>query len=226
MKSTIHISNIPIGQPNVILITPPKERQVDASALPTLIDDFIKTKRRQIAASSADGYMQDLAPFLAWWQHRQNPLLDDDSFGEMVQWIEAHYRNGFGQPPSAQMLWRTTKRVRQLLTWAHDKGYIPVSLTDMCPLYPDPGRDKYFPDADDLAAMIAACNGDTRLRDVALILFATATGARRFEIAAVEVTVVGSLHARATSFGAILITGRCSSIQRTILRTKSLMSCP
>lgn len=164
----------------MIAITPPKERQVDASALPTLIDDFIKTKRRQIAASSADGYMQDLAPFLAWWQHRQNPLLDDDSFGEMVQWIEAHYRNGFGQPPSAQMLWRTTKRVRQLLTWAHDKGYIPVSLTDMCPLYPDPGRDKYFPDADDLAAMIAACNGDTRLRDVALILFATATGARRF----------------------------------------------
>jgi integrase len=60
----------------------------------------------------------------------------------------------------------------------------------MCPLYPDPGRDKYFPDADDIATLLATCAGENRIRDTALILFATATGARRFEIASVEVADV------------------------------------
>lgn len=171
----------------MIAISQPARTLVDAAALPTLIDDFLAAKRQQIASSSAEGYRSDLQPFLAWWTARQNTILDDGAFADMVRWIETEYRNGFGQPASPQMIWRTTKRVRQLLTWAHRKGYIPIDITDMCALYDDPGRDKYFPDADDLQAMIAACNGDTRLRDVALILFAVATGARRFEIAAAEV---------------------------------------
>lgn len=168
-------------------IAPPSVRLVDAALLPSLVDDFLNAKRKQIADSSVDGYRSDLHPFLAWWKSRGTTVLDDDSFVDMTRWIEKHYLNGFGQPASPQMIWRTTKRVRQLLSWAHRKGYISVDITDMCPLYDDPGRDKYFPDAEDLQAMIDACNGDTRLRDVALILFAVATGARRFEIAAAEI---------------------------------------
>lgn len=201
------IQPTPTESSTMLTIAPPQQRQIDAAALPILIDDFLAAKRRQIAASSVDGYRQDLAPFLAWWQARSNSTLDDDSFIEMTAWIERHYLNGFGLPPSPQMIWRTTKRVRQLLAWAHDKGYIPISLVDMCPLYPDPGRDKYFPDADDIAAMLASCTGDTRIRDAALILFATATGARRFEIAATEVehiefdTPLTNLDAGATHTG-------------------------
>lgn len=184
---TVSILNQPEKESVMLTIAPPVEKQVDAAALPTLIEDFLKAKQRQIAASSVEGYRLDLAPFLAWWDARGDPILTDDSFIEMTKWIEGNYRNGFGQPASPQMIWRTTKRVRQLLTWAHSKNYVAVSLVDMCPLYPDPGRDKYFPDADDITAMLASCTGDTRIRDVALILFATATGARRFEIAATEV---------------------------------------
>lgn len=172
----------------MIAIAPPVQRQVDAAALPQLVDDFLVAKAKQISERSAVGYRLDLAPFLAWWNQRQNHILTDDSFTEMTGWIAAHYRNGFGQPATATTIWRTTKRVRQLLTWAHTKGYIPVSLTDMCPLYPADEKEKYWPDTDDLTAMLAACSGDSRLRDSALILFAAATGARRFEIAAVDVS--------------------------------------
>lgn len=188
-------------------ITPPEKRIVDAAALSTLIDDFLAAKRRQIAGTSADGYRLDLAPFLAWWQVRNNPIIDDNSFLELTAWISANYINGHGRPATAQMIWRTTKRVRQLLTWAHANNYIPVNLTEMCPLYPDPGKEKYFPDTDDIVAMLAACAGDTRLRDTALILFATATGARRFEIAAAEVdhlefdTPLGNLDTGSTHTG-------------------------
>lgn len=174
----------------MITIAPPPTREVDATALPVLVEDFLTAKSRTIAGTSLEGYRSDLVPFLAWWNARGDTMLTDDSFGEMTKWIETHYRNGFDQPASTQVIWRCTKRVRQLLTWAHDKGYIPISLTDMCPLYPDPGRDKYFPDADDITALLAACAGENRIRDTALILFAVATGARRFEIAAVEGTDV------------------------------------
>lgn len=189
MASLIHIHDQPEDSTAMMLaISQPATRQVDAAALPTLIDDFLAAKAKQINERSAAGYRLDLAPFIAWWQQRQNTILTDDSFVEMTDWIKAHYRNGFGQPASATTIWRTTKRVRQLLTWAHAKGYISVSLTDMCPLYPVDGKDKYWPDTEDLTAMLDACSGDSRLRDSALILFAAATGARRFEIAAVDVS--------------------------------------
>lgn len=186
MRVTISPNSQPESEP-MLSIAIPTARSVDAAALPVLVAHFLESKSRSLSPRSLVGYQQDLAPMLAWWQQRGDTTLTDASFHEMTAWIETHYRNGFGQPATTQTIWRTTKRVRQLLTWAHDKNYIPVSLTDMCPLYPDPGRDKYFPDAEDIAAMLAACAGESRIRDSALILFAVATGARRFEIAAAEV---------------------------------------
>lgn len=188
----IYISAKPTTETGSIMvaIARPETLTVNAEALPLLVSDFMEAKSRQISETSIINYRQDLAPFLAWFEQRDSVLLDESAFQDMTEWIRLHYRNGFGQPATSQTIWRTTKRVRQLLAWAHAKGYIPISITDLCPLYPDPGREKYFPDLDDLAAMIDACAGEWRLRDAALIMFAVATGARRFEIAAVDVTDV------------------------------------
>lgn len=53
----------------MIAIAQPSVREVDAAALPILVEDFLTAKGRIIAATSLDGYRSDLVPFLHGGAH-------------------------------------------------------------------------------------------------------------------------------------------------------------
>lgn len=179
-------------QPNMSLsFAHPTEvrRTVDATHFPQLVESFLTDKQRHCTARTYVGYVNDLNPFLEWWSDSAptyEHTFDEEVFADFIDWLDSGYRNRFGHQSTGYTKWRTTKRLRQLLIYAHQKGYVPVSIFDMCPLYEDPGRLKYFPTVEELYRIIHAAEGETRLRDAAIVAFAISTGARRFEIANAE----------------------------------------
>ena len=171
-----------------IAILSPHEihRPVRAERLNDLIMAFLAEKERICTERTMVNYVNDLRPFLDWWQDHAadyNHTLTVQTFQDFITWLDAVYRNPFDKQSTSYTKWRVTKRIRHALRWAFEQGIVNAQIYDLCPQFPDTGRLKYYPDLDDLAAMLDGCTGEMRLRDAALIAFATSTGARRFEIA-------------------------------------------
>ena len=186
---SIYIHTQPKAETAVIIIAPPTQaqRQLDATHMLELIAAFLEAKRSEIAPKSLVNYTIDLEPFITWYSVQDSPVLTQASFNAFVAWMRADWRNSFGKKPTPQVMWRCCKRVRQVLDWGHATGYIPVSVSDMVPMLPEVSRMKYFPDATEIHDLIMVADGDTRLRDAAIVAMLAATGARRFELA--EATV-------------------------------------
>jgi integrase len=168
-----------LAQKGLSFATPSQARlSVEASNLIDLIDAFLAEKA-SCAPRTYTNYRNELKPFTEWWQGQQGryaATLTPGVFDDFLTFM--------GQGHSDYMRFRTTKRIRQFLTWAHNKGAVGARVTELCPRQDEPeAADKYYPSVDDLGRLFAACQGDTRLRDAALIAFAISTGARRFEIA-------------------------------------------
>ncbi len=181
----VQIYTYPKGIPAVITIAPPADvqRQLDATHMPALIAAFLDAKRQEIAAKSLVNYTIDLEPFVTWYNLQPSPVLSAQAFNQFVSWMRNDWRNSFGKRPTPQVMWRCCKRVRQVLEWGHATGFIPVSVADMVPVLPEATRLKYFPDATEIQELIHVAEGDTRLRDAAIVAMLAATGARRFELA-------------------------------------------
>ncbi len=176
-----------ISMSHVITISPPSaERVVDATHLPVIIDAFFDDKGRTVSERTIEDYRNDMRPFLQWWRECETihgGRLSAEALENFLRWCKSDYRNSFGQPPSSYTLRRVTKRLRQILMWAHNQGYVPVAIHEMVTLYHDPGREKYYPSISELARLLHAPRGIYRVRDAALMAFAISTGARRMEIA-------------------------------------------
>ena len=161
-------------------------RTIDATHLCSLIDAFLADKKRRCSHRTYENYLNDLQPFLKWWNecgHTFHHELSETVFNGFIRHLETDYRNAFGRQATTYTKWRVTKRVRQILIYAHHRGFVPVSIFELCPLYKDCERLKFYPTAQELYHVILAAEGETRLRDAALIAFAISTGARRFELA-------------------------------------------
>jgi integrase len=182
---SIPIHPNPKGTPTVITIAAPSavRQQLDATHLADLVSAFIEAKRPTVSPKSLTNYQIDLAPFQTWWHAQDTTVLDSAGFAAFVAWLRTDWRNSFGKPATPQVLWRITKRVRQVLDWGHATGYIPVSVSSMVPTLPESSRLKYFPDATEIQDLVLAASGDVRIRDASLVTMLAATGARRFELA-------------------------------------------
>ena len=173
---------------STLVIAPPEgvRRTVDAVHLHALIDAFLADKKHRCSARTHENYLNDLQPFLKWWNehcHIYQHELSETVFDGFIHYLETEYRNAFGRQATTYTKWRVTKRVRQILIYAHHRGFVPVSIFELCPLYKDSDRLKFYPTSQELYHVILAAEGETRLRDAALIAFAISTGARRFELA-------------------------------------------
>jgi integrase len=188
----IDIVAYPKGHPTMIHIAAPADnvRAINATHLTALVQSFLETKRQTLSAKSYTNYVIDLAPFLQWWEMQSEPVLTQAGFSAFVAWLRYEWRNSFGKPATAQVMWRVCKRLRQVLDWGHVNGYIPVSVSGMVPILPEMTKLKYFPEPDEIYELVMAADGDTRLRDASIITLLVATGARRFELAEVEVSDV------------------------------------
>lgn len=175
-----------IMQSIVILSPVEAQRSVEAAQLLSLVSAFLETKGRSCSQRTIENYTHDLQPFVEWWQANAPAyayILTENLFRNFISWLDRDYRNPFDRQSTSHTKWRTTKRVRQVLRWGFERGIINANICEMCPQYPDDGRLKYFPDLEDIAAMLHAAQGEIRLRDAAIVAFAASTGARRFEIA-------------------------------------------
>lgn len=185
MSNYIPIYHDPKGNSTVIAISPPSQvtRQIDATHLTALIDAFLDAKRHEVSAKSLTNYQIDLAPFATWWQAQNTTTLDSARFAAFLAYLRTDWRNSFGKKATPQVMWRITKRIRQVLDWGHAAGYIPVNVSSLVPVLPETTRLKYFPDATEIQDLVLVANGDTRLRDASIVTMLAATGARRFELA-------------------------------------------
>ena len=159
------------------------QRQLDATHLPALIDAFLETKRHEVSPKSLTNYTTDLDPFLTWQRLQESAILTPTAFASFAAWLRKDWRNSYGKPATPQVVWRCTKRLRQVLDWGHAAGYIPVAVSGMVPSVPETSRLKYFPDADEIQQLVLAAGGESRLRDASIVTMLAATGARRFELA-------------------------------------------
>lgn len=177
------------GKPVLIQIAAPSEAilAVDATNIVALINSFLENKRQTITEKSYSNYVIDLAPFLAWWETQEDPVLNRQRLNTFVDWLRNEWRNLYGKPATAPVAGRVCQRLRQVLEWGHANGFIPVRLAHMVPTIPEFETLKYFPTPDEIYGIIMATTGDTRLRDASIIAMLAATGARRFELAAVEI---------------------------------------
>ena len=159
------------------------QRQLDATHLIDLISVFLETKRHEVSAKSLTNYATDLEPFIVWYRQQPDHILTPAAFAAFATWLRREWRNSFGKPATPQVVWRATKRLRQVLDWGHAAGYIPVVVSGMVPSAPEVNRLKYFPDPDEIQQLVLAAGGESRLRDASIITMLAATGARRFELA-------------------------------------------
>lgn len=161
------------------------DRTVAAREMETLIDAFIADKTNDNHKKTMEGYVREVAPFRRWWRefsHIHDFVLSAETFKAFIHWCENDYRNAYGEPASTYTLHKITVRVRHILTWAHEKGYVSASITELCPLYHHRDTVKYYPGQEELAALVNAPAGKERVRDMAFLAFSLSTGARRNEI--------------------------------------------
>lgn len=161
-------------------------REVRAHNLLAVAQAFLADKARQCTPRTHENYVNDLRPFLDWWEGQAKEfdhLLGAETFTAFVEFLGGEYRSTFGNVATTHTQWRVTRRVRQLLRWAHAQGFVPVEIADLCPLVEDSGSVKFYPSIEELHALMQAADGEMRLRDAALLAFSISTGARRYEVA-------------------------------------------
>jgi len=160
-------------------------RVVDAQEMDALMDAFMADRVKETHKATAAGYRREIEPFRRWWRESSaihNHKLAQEIFDVFIHWCEHNYRNSHGDKASSYTLHKITVRVRHMLTWAHQMGYVPTNITELCPLYHYRDAVKYYPKPQELAAIIKAPTGKERVRDTAFLAFSLSTGARRNEI--------------------------------------------
>lgn len=175
---------------NRVILKMPEQTTVDASILPELYDAYLTTKAKSLSKAAIVNYKFALSPFLSWWlehpeQHRHE--LTEVGFSQFFQWYECEFKRETGNPTSRYMLNKTAVNLQRFLKWAHQAGAVDRDLSALCPIPEYEQVNKFYPTNGEINALFENLEGVTRLRDAALFALAASTGARRMEIAAIEI---------------------------------------
>lgn len=164
----------------------PTERVVEATNLSAVIDAYIADRKQVIDPAALKNYRRHLRPFQEWWNDHGDEhqhILSRQTLQLFMRWLATEYRSSMGNKASDYTVEKTLALVRRVLRWAHTVGAVGQDISELVPSYTAPEAQKYYPGVADLSAMLDACGGASKLRDMALWAFLIATGARRFEVA-------------------------------------------
>ena len=162
-----------------ISVTPTAE-QIGARTLADLYPVYLEELRPRVAAKTITNYQHQIAPACAFWQDHGRDhgwSIDRQTGPALLAYL--HTETDLGQ----NSIRTTVRRVRQFLRWVHTSGRLPIDISGWIDLPAPRNTEIRTLGRDEIRAMVDACAGHTRIRDLALICFLLETGARRIEAA-------------------------------------------
>lgn len=171
-------------------LTTPQERRVEASQLPSIIAAYIETTSRTVSPAALKNYARYTRLFMLWWEssvHHHENIISRHTLALYVQWLRHEYEAPIGGHASEYTTKQALVVLRRVLRWAHAVGAVGQDISELVPTFEAARNAKYYPSVAELARLFEACDGATRVRDMSLLAFLLATGARRHEAACATV---------------------------------------
>ena len=180
----------------------PRSPRLLAKQLPELIDLYLADVARKGQAATAYGYRAKLRYVVEWW-HIAGPgfgwILGAEELATLNDYLDGA-RTRTGSPLSYHSRNDVLRRLAQCLSWAKNRGHVPIDLSDAVPAPRGMTPDRKPVELAALARLLAVARaGDNPGRDVALIAILAGTGIRCEECAALLVGDV-TLYADASGY--------------------------
>lgn len=161
----------------------PTRETIGARGLADLWPAYLEDISRRTTRQTRINYANQIGPACKFWA-TYGPAHDHQIAPETGPALIHYLRTETGL---AQNSIRTTvRRVRQFFKWIHTTGRLPIDISGWADLPAAHQTEVRTLSQDDLARILAACTGQSRIRDLALIAFLVETGARRAEAAALD----------------------------------------
>lgn len=180
----------------------PDAPTLEARHIDRLIDHFLADQAQRLDPETVrcNGYR--FKRFLDWWAEegpRRGWLLDETGFHAFAQHL-ATCESERGGPLSWHSRNDALRRLRQMLRWAHQRGYVPLDFSGMVPSPKGAPTPRKPVDLSMLARMVKACDRTNEPeRNRAILAVLGGTGVRSEECATLRVEDV-TLHADGTGY--------------------------
>lgn len=168
----------------------PGAPMLDGTHLPQLIDLYLEARATRLDAQTIRGYRHKLRPFLNWWETTGPEidwLLTETAMAQFGHWLNAQH-SVHGRPLSWHTRNDVLRRLKQVLAWAHGRGFIQVDFSQYVPTLrgsPLPARPL---DVEIVRALLdAAEHTQFPARNRALVAMLAGTAIRCEECAALRV---------------------------------------
>ena len=159
--------------------------QLHAVQFSALVTHYLAERGRHLDPSTIKSYRIRLNHFLRWWEGEGPPrqwLLDEAAFADFAKVVRANLAWGWWNR------YDVLRRLRQVLRWAHRRGYVAVDFAEFVPSIKGTPPPRLPVGLDTLRALLAACDQtDEPARNRAIIAVLAGTGVRCEECAAIRV---------------------------------------
>lgn len=170
----------------------PRVQPLDGHDLNWLIAHYIETCRLRLDHQiTVNGYEYQLRWFVSWWQGEgvsQEWLLRPDDFARFERFLRGAVSPSTQRPLSYHTRATILKRLKEMLNWAYDEGYVERDYTAWVPRVEGAPPKRTAAQITTLAQLLdAAGRGYEPLRDRAIVAMLMGMGLRRAEVAHLNV---------------------------------------
>lgn len=197
----------------------PDRDALDGRLLDKLIQRWLESCRARLPAATVDGYADKVHYFTSWWadvgpwhgwQLTESLLLD------FVRWLQ-DTRTSRGARLSTNTQRDVSRRLRQALRWAAERGYTKHDFSGWVPLIEGAKRKRRAATLEDLRALLAAAGESASPeRDQSVVAILIQTGIRRAECASI---LIETITMAADLSGTMTVVGKRTAANPTGVRT-------
>lgn len=186
----------------------PQCPRLNAALLPELIERYLSDMARRVQAKTVTGYQFKLQYVLDWWREagpQSDWLLGVDELADLGKHLES-LTTQKGEPLGYHSRNDVLRRLRQVLRWAFERGYVPIDLSvDVPEARGEPPLHKPV-ELDALEAMLqTALTTSHPIRNQAIVATLAGTGIRCEECAALQTNQV-TLYADGSGYISLTLT--------------------
>lgn len=163
----------------------PAAPRLHAVQFSALVKHYLSERARRLDPSTIKSYRIRLNHFLRWWDEEGPPrawILDEAAFADYALYVNGRSDWGWWNRHDA------LRRVRQVLRWAHKRGYVAVDFAEFVPTLRGSPPPRLPVALDTLRALFGACDQtEEPERNRAILAVLAGTGVRNEECAAMRV---------------------------------------
>lgn len=175
---------------DVQIVLDPDPPILHAVQLTALIDHYLAEQAHRLQSKTVMGYARKLAHFRRWWQAqgpRRDWCLDETALYEFAAYLRMLHGQ-WGRPLAYNTRRDVLRRLRQVLRWAHGRGYITVDFAQFVPEEKGSPPPRLPLELEALAQLLTACDETNEpARNRAIIAVLAGTGIRCEECADLRV---------------------------------------